>query len=78
MKLNSHNEWDALKTVVVGTISGFSPGLEMVDASPDILENAISLARKAYPQWYLDEVGEDLEGLCNIFRQSGVDVLRPN
>lgn len=78
MKLNSHNEWDSLKAVVVGTIAGFSPGIEMADASPDILESAILLARKAYPQWYLDEVGEDLEGLCNIFRQAGVDVLRPN
>ena len=41
MKLNSHNEWDSLKAVVVGTIAGFSPGIEMADASPDILESAI-------------------------------------
>jgi len=78
MKLNSHNEWDSLKVVVVGTVEGFSPGIEVNDPSPDILKNAVSLARKAYPQWYLDEVAEDLEDLCHIFCQAGVDVLRPN
>lgn len=77
MKLNSHNEWDSLKTVVVGTVAAFSPGLEVSDAAGDTLERAVSLAQKAYPQWYLDEVAEDLEDLCHIFRQAGVNVLRP-
>ena len=40
-------------------------------------EGALEIARKAYPQWYLDEVAEDLEGLCGIFRQASVSVLRP-
>lgn len=77
MKLNSHNEWDPLKAVVVGTVEGFSPGLEIQEARPGVLEGALELARKAYPQWYLDEVAEDLEGLCGIFRQASVSVLRP-
>ena len=77
MKLNSHNEWDPLKAVVVGTVEGFSPGLEIPDARSGVLEGALELARKAYPQWYLDEVAEDLEGLCGIFRQASVSVLRP-
>ncbi|BAY26011.1 hypothetical protein NIES2100_58210 [Calothrix sp. NIES-2100] len=78
MKLNSHNEWDSLKAVVVGTVAGFRPGIEVANASFDILESAVALANKAYPQWYLDEVAEDLEDLCHIFWQAGVDVLRPN
>ena len=41
------------------------------------LEAALELVKKAYPQWYLDEVAEDLEELCGIFRQAGVSVIRP-
>lgn len=77
MKLNSHNEWDPLKTVVVGTIEGFSAGLELADPRPGVMEGAMELVKTAYPQWYLDEVAEDLEGLCGIFRKAGVNVLRP-
>lgn len=77
MKLNSHNEWDPLKTVVVGTVEDFSAGLEIPDARPGVLEEALKLVGQAFPQWYLDEVAEDLEDLCAIFRRAGVSVLRP-
>lgn len=75
MKLNSDNEWDPLKVVVVGTIQGYSPGLEGPDAA--VLRQAEELVKQAYPQWYLDEVGEDLEDLCGVFKRAGVAVLRP-
>jgi len=42
-----------------------------------VIEAAQEIAMKAYPGWYLDEVAEDLEGLCGIFRLAGVNVLRP-
>ena len=77
MKLNSHDEWSPLRTVIVGTISGFRPGLAMSDRRPAVIEAAQEIAMKAYPGWYLDEVAEDLEGLCGIFRLAGVNVLRP-
>lgn len=77
MKLNSHNEWDPLRVVVVGTVEGFAPGLEIPNAQPGLLEEARELAGEAYPQWYLDEVAEDLEDLSGIFRQAGINVLRP-
>ena len=77
MKLNSHNEWDPLKAVIVGTVEGFSPGLETSDLRPGVLEAAVKLVKKAYPQWYLDEVAEDLDDLCAIFGQAGVSVIRP-
>jgi len=78
VKLNSNNEWDPLKAVVVGTVEGFSPGLEFTaGASEKTRAQAGELAGKAFPAWYLDEVAEDLEGLCSIFRQARVTVLRP-
>jgi len=79
MKLNSHNEWDPLKAVVVGTVDSFSPGLEFSAGTSEAMrERACGLVKKAYPKWYLDEVAEDLEGLCSIFRQAGITVLRPS
>ena len=79
LKLNSNNEWDPLQTVVVGTVDDFSPGVEFASrVSPDIRDRAVALARSAFPQSYLDEVGEDLEALCGIFRKAGVQVLRPS
>ena len=75
----SCNEWDKLKTVVVGSVENFSPGLEFssLNIDDDFYENAKQIAMKAYPDWYLDEVSEDLERLCSIFKQAGVEVLRP-
>jgi N-dimethylarginine dimethylaminohydrolase len=77
MKLNSHNEWDRLKAVVVGTVEGFRPGLELEENAGASVAEAFELAKKAFPGWYLEEVAEDLEGLCEILRGAGVTVLRP-
>jgi N-dimethylarginine dimethylaminohydrolase len=78
MKLNSHNEWDPLKAVVVGTVDGLSPGLEAPLCSDGVLSKAAETAKKAFPGWYLDEVAEDLELLCGLFTRAGVTVLRPS
>lgn len=77
MKLHSENEWDPLKVVVVGTVTGYEPGLETSRPGVLVTDEARSLVAKAFPKWYMDEVAEDLEGLCKIFRQAGVEVLRP-
>lgn len=77
MKLHSANEWDPLKAVVVGTVEGFEPGLETSTCGELITSEARTLVSKAFPGWYMDEVAEDLEGLCAVFRQAGVEVLRP-
>lgn len=77
MRLNSHNEWDTLKAAIVGTVEGFKPGVEMPEAIGASFDKAIVLAQQAFPNWYLDEVAEDLEGLCQILRDAGVTVLRP-
>jgi glycine amidinotransferase len=77
VKLNSHNEWDTLKASIVGTVEGFKPGIEMPGATDASCDKAFVLAQQAFPDWYLDEVAEDLEGLCQILRGAGVSVLRP-
>ena len=80
MRINSHNEWDPLKEIVVGHADStaclmFSSAQNL---SEDQIETAIDLSRKAYPRYFLDEVNEDLEGLCDVIRQFGAKVLRPN
>lgn len=78
MRLFSRNEWDPLRKVIVGTVEAFSPGLQFQNrVAASVRERAVSIAHDAFPQWYLDEVAEDLDGLCRIFRQAGVEVLRP-
>jgi len=78
MKLNSHNEWDRLDAVIVGSIEAYSPPLEMHQDGREVFESALAIAMKAYPEWYLAEVAEDLEDLCTILRGAGVTVLRPS
>lgn len=80
MKVNSHNEWDRLREIIVGRAEGhacliFSTPRSLSDG---VLAQADMLARKAFPQWLVDEIAEDLEGLCNVLESFGVKVYRPN
>lgn len=79
-KINSHNEWDKLREIIVGSAEKSMAVLTWSRPDPipeGIKEKADSLARKAFPQWFLDEVAEDLEGLCHVLRGFGVQVHRP-
>src|SRR5712691_3012027 len=80
VKINSHNEWDRLREVIVGRGDGHANLLLPSNgaASRELLERAAALAREAYPQWFVDEVNEDLEGLSDALRSFGAKVLRPN
>lgn len=80
VKINSHNEWDRLREVIVGRAEGQANLLLPSNghASPELLEKAERLARVAYPQWFIDEVNEDLDGLIDALRCFGAKVLRPN
>lgn len=78
-KINSHNEWDKLKEVVLGVASHTMAALtwnkpELI--SEPVREKAYLLAKEAYPQWLLDEVNEDLEAASDIFKQFGAKVFR--
>ena len=80
MKINSHNEWDKLKEVIVGTAEGTTATLSWMRPDPiseEIMEKALELSKKASPKWFYDEVEEDLEGLSRTLADLGVKVLRP-
>ena len=78
MKINSHNEWDTLKEVILGTMDGYFPGMEFnKNFKHRNFDKAIKIARSAYPQSYVDEVNEDLNDLKKIFIKNNVKVLRP-
>jgi len=80
MKINSHNEWDKLREVVLGSADKQAAVLtwDRRDAIPEkSLKKAIELSKEAYPQWLLDEVNEDLEDVRKIFVNFGAKVHRP-
>ncbi len=80
MKINSHNEWDKLIEVIVGTAEGTTATLSWMRPEPiseKIMEKALELSKKASPKWFYDEVEEDLEGLSGALADLGVKVLRP-
>ncbi len=80
MKINSHNEWDKLREVVLGVAGHSMAVLTWSRPGPipeSVREMAYDLAKKAYPQWLLDEVNEDLEGVSDIFERFGVKIYRP-
>ncbi len=79
MRINSHNEWDTLREIIVGRGDGhahlvFPHG----PVSEELLHRATALAKKAFPQWLIDEINEDLEGLCHVLKSFGVKVYRPD
>ncbi|MDO8521849.1 MAG: arginine deiminase family protein [bacterium] len=80
MKINSHNEWDTLREVVVGSAEHMTIGLEFPEGktvSSEEFEKAATIAKKALPQWYQDEVAEDLQQLCDVITKFGATIFRP-
>ncbi len=79
MKINSHNEWDALREVILGSADNLTAGLEFPNSvTPGVIEKAIEISKRAYPDWYKDEVNEDLEVFREILEKFGAKVHRPN
>lgn len=79
-KINSHNEWDPLKEIIVGTAKGTVGTMIWNRPGPipkDTLDEARKIASQARPNWFFDEVEEDLDGLADTLRQFGVKVHRP-
>jgi glycine amidinotransferase len=80
-KINTYNDWDPLREIIVGTAEGSCGPLEWKESRPvsaDERQKALELARFAFPQWYLGEIAEDLEGLCDTLLKLGVTVHRPS
>jgi glycine amidinotransferase/scyllo-inosamine-4-phosphate amidinotransferase 1 len=80
MKLSSHDEWNRLREVIVGTARGTRATLTWTRPDPvlpQIVAEAVELAARAYPSWYLEEVEEDLDGLAALIVRYGARVHRP-
>lgn len=78
MKLNSHNEWDTLKEIIIGRPNARASLTFKKPVSKKVMEQAEQLACEAYPQKMIDEVDEDLEGLCDVIKDFGVKIYRPD
>ncbi len=79
-KINSHNEWDKLKEVIIGTAQGTVATItwerkQKIDQK--IIEKAQILAKESYPKTLLDEVEEDLNEFAKILQKLGAVVHRP-
>ena len=79
LKVNSYNEWDKLKEIVVGRPESKAfltfnyPG----PVDPDKLILLQQLAKKAFPNTLIEEVSESMENLCDIIKNFGAKVHRP-
>ena len=80
MRVNSHNEWDKLREIIVGIADGTIATLSWMRPEPipnKVLEKAVKLAKRASPKWFYDEVSEDLQGLSDVLTAQGAKVFRP-
>jgi N-dimethylarginine dimethylaminohydrolase len=81
MKINSNNDWDPLKEIIVGRAD--KARVPTVDASTMSMSYTnynikdVKPLEGEYPQWLIDEANEDAEELCGVLRDAGVIVHRP-
>lgn len=76
----SKNEWDPLKTVIVGRadnaqIPPVDLSLWTINYADKKHQSEIPSGR--YPTQVIEEANEDLEILCDFLRSEGIEVLRP-
>jgi scyllo-inosamine-4-phosphate amidinotransferase 1 len=80
LKIHSYNEWDPLRSVVVGTSTHANWPISdpiFAQESKRTMWRETPVPSGAVPQWIVDETNEDLQGLVNILEQAGVEVHRP-
>lgn len=80
MKLNSWNEWDKLKEIVVGSATNANwpindPVFSQEGKKTSWKETPVPSG--PVPGWIIDEANEDLNGLAKILETAGVKVHRP-
>lgn len=81
MILNSHNEWGALHSVVVGSATNANwPSSDPVFAkeSEKTLWKETPVPSGPVPKWIIDEANEDLDNLSNLLVKLGITVYRPH
>ncbi len=80
MKINSHNEWDKLREVVLGSADRTNTTLTWSKPEPipeATMKAASELVKESFPKWYVDEVNEDLDGVKKVLEEFGAKVFRP-
>lgn len=77
----SHNEWDPLEEVVVGTVDGaMLPSQEPVaDSVLDAEQRRFFRANagRPFPKERMDAARRELDGLCRLLEAEGITVRRP-
>jgi scyllo-inosamine-4-phosphate amidinotransferase 1 len=78
--INTHNEWDPLKKIVVGSATHANwpvndPVFSKESEKTSWKETPVPSG--PVPQWIIDEANEDLDGLAKILTDLGVVVVRP-
>ena len=79
--INTKNEWDTLKRVVVGDATHanwpvYDPVFSQESKKTTWTETPVPSG--AVPQWIIDEANEDLNGLATTLMSLGVEVVRPD
>jgi glycine amidinotransferase len=79
--MNSTNEWDKLKKVIVGVadyarVPEIDNSLRFINYADR--ETIVDIKTGIYPKQVIDEANEDLEIFVKFLEQEGVEVLRPH
>lgn len=81
MKINSHNEWDPLRTIVVGTATNANwPVNDPIfnQESEKTTWRETPVPRGPVPQNIVDQANRELDQLCTVLYNLGVEVWRPD
>ena len=81
MKINSHNEWDPLRTIVVGTATNANWPLNdpiFNQESEKTTWRETPVPRGPVPQNIVDQANRELDQLCTVLYNLGVEVWRPD
>jgi len=81
MKIHSYNEWDPLRSVVVGRADHANwpvndPVFNL--ESERTLWKDTPVPSGAVPDWIITEANEDLDQLCSLLKSLSVEVFRPD
>jgi N-dimethylarginine dimethylaminohydrolase len=80
MRISSKNEYDKLKSVIVGDATGarFPELDEIFNYNQEVTQWADTpLPRGKFPKHIIDEANEDLDSLVNVLKSLNVTVYRP-
>lgn len=81
MRINSNNDWDPLKEIIVGRADyARVPTVDLSTMSMSYTNYDIATVKKIegqYPKWLIDEANEDADELCSVLIKAGVKVHRP-